>query len=1395
MTRRARITLARRARRKRLLRLKLIDVGCLPDDEPGFKKLLEETDPWELRRKGLTEILSPYKFGRVLLHLAQRRGAMGFDADVGDKGKVKKAIVELQLAMLDRFGSDEEKRTQHELRTRIKLLGQKKKRTEQEDDEFEWAQEQLTQLCRLLLKHATVTFGRFISELRDLLRTEITTKDQRKKKKGPREWRRPVRNKAGKFKFHADRAMIRDEFAKLWEAQKRLGGPLAEKLTDELLLALDDDSRDSDWRHKGLLFGQRMQTWDLGTLGRCALEPTERCAPHADMYASRYLVVETVNNLKIIERGMPQRPLTPEEREKITSYLSGPLGVASKGKQKGQPKRSVTVSDLRELMGWGAARKTSPFRFNIEADEQREINTDWFSREIIHGAVTPEKWGHLSDSTREGINRAILKHDPDDETHHEKLKSLVMRDWAGLSETQADALVAAWKKRPRPDARRLNMSRRAVRNLLTVMDRDEPWPDLKRPGQYRWLTQIEARKQIVVDSDFRDATTGQPLEEHAQSRYATGAKGATARDRHYTKKHLLKKNGESVYDPNGLPLHEPPPAPLISNPVVRKAIHEVRRHVVELMTAMERKPDEIHVELAREAKMGKVDADRQLFMNRLRNRIRNEIIEELDLHHLTSTQKRAAVDRVILAVQQDCICPLCGKRLYGDGCNGITLRTAANGQGCEIAHILPKSRGGHNGFSNVVLAHQKCNRDMDRGTPREFWKDKADVTFDDAIGWIERIYGNIKRIKPSETKTATGVELWKCYRTEQLRPKRGSTSPVPPNFFTNRHDLAKIDQFKKDVIDIQGMTQRQEAATKYASRQVMTYLADSLFDGKGLPERGGHRLIYANDGMWTSRLRREWGLFFDRHELKSKGLTNEQEHERKEKDRGDHRHHAIDAVVIAVCTRQLQIAWEEREKQADREGINTADEQVMENYRRQHPLPLPAPFKTRNGFRAAVEQAVFGDGEIERPVCHRPVKRKLIGALHKATQYGQVADTWVQGGIVYREPVARRTTIRQNIIGEAPTDFLKPAHLRLPRPETNEEAIERMARRLRIGKRGLSPQGATTTARKLVKSKAFTRGVVDPKPEKGGIVRDVGLRRLLWQQLEKRGLNPDSYTKSELKKSIDEHGPLTHESGVPIHRVVLLWSNNDPVVVKRDHYDYLTGEREKLDDPKSLRLYDSQNNHHIEIRIATNKNGNEVWKGEVVRAFEVSKQLRERLGKLDELERPFRHLRTKLTKEQKEGLSWQEIEALCKRRAAEWKQALRDLKSQRNAIMDAHPLVDRSDNDEKGGRFVMSLCEGEMLMMRRKSIKKGEPPGEVGYFVVAKINKRKTGSNVEVVPHWDARAATERKDSEGKKVPDSKREQFAVTPSDLKALAPPGHPHAVKVRVSPLGHVVLLKND
>lgn len=546
--------------------------------------------------------------------------------------------------------------------------------------------------------------------------------------------------------------------------------------------------------------------------------------------------------------------------------------------------------------------------------------------------------------------------------------------------------------------------------------------------------------------------------------------------------------------------------------------------------------------------------------------------------------------------------------------------------------------------------------------------------------------------------------------------------------------------------------------------------------------------------MWTSRLRREWRLKFDTHGARAKGLSNEDENQREQKNRGDHRHHAIDAIVIGLSTRSVQDAWERREKDADAERKadgsprwNTADDEQMETYRRNNPLPLPSPYQTREEFRAAVEAAVFGDEKNPRPICHRPVKRKLIGALHKATQYGPVVDRWVRDGKVHEQLVEGRVTIRQPILGDQPGDFLKPSHLRVPRPEKEDEAIVRLARRLRIGKRGLDEEGALKEAKRVVRSPAYSPALVEPKPEKGGIVRDAGLKRLLREVLTSRGLDPDNYTKGDLKKSIAEKGPLRHRSrpdeynGVPIHAVTLLWSNSEPVAYERLEYDYKTGERRKSGRANTIRLYDGQNNHHIEIRTSKTKQGTESWSGNVVSGDVASKRKRNKL-------RAFRALGVPkpaaFRERDKEGRP-----TMSKAERARWRPIIA-------AIESSHPLVNRADDNALGGRFVMSLCEGETIYCRRWQPKQGKAPGgpigDPAYWIVAKVSE---SEGIVLVAHWDARRARGAKDANGKEIEGSRRDDWTVSPGDLAKCGPAPGEAPRKVRVSPLGFVALLEKD
>ena len=216
------------------------------------------------------------------------------------------------------------------------------------------------------------------------------------------------------------------------------------------------------------------------------------------------------------------------------------------------------------------------------------------------------------------INKALLRLDPDKPEHVAKLHAGTM-SWWGSSSGQADALIKAWKNRPSPD-KRINLSRRALVNLL-------PW---MRQG----LSVTEARQRFAGDR-----TNAATVEQ--RDRYKLNASSLTKADRHFMQKH-----------PDLLP-----PAPELANPVIRKAIHEVRRHILAYLKMFDgQRPDRIVIELTRSATQSERVRNEALARNRKREAERKKIIIDFGLGKMSPTQQRRTVERVLLCRQQNSTC-------------------------------------------------------------------------------------------------------------------------------------------------------------------------------------------------------------------------------------------------------------------------------------------------------------------------------------------------------------------------------------------------------------------------------------------------------------------------------------------------------------------------------------------------------------------------------------------------------------------------------------------------------------------------------------------------------------------------------------------------------------------
>jgi CRISPR-associated endonuclease Csn1 len=166
----------------------------------------------------------------------------------------------------------------------------------------------------------------------------------------------------------------------------------------------------------------------------------------------------------------------------------------------------------------------------------------------------------------------------------------------------------------------------------------------------------------------------------------------------------------------------------------------------------------------------------------------------------------------------------------------------------------------------------------------------------------------------------------------------------------------KLRRFIQREVNLDACIDRQLNDTRYIARVVRNYLSVL-----GIP-------VGVARGQVTATLRRCWGL----NTILSPDGSDE-------KNRSDHRHHAVDAAVIAMTTAKhlKNLAHREdfrREKQA-----------------------FPQPW---DGFRKAVDEAVKAI-----IVSHAPTRR-VRGPLHEETNYGPTQE---EDEFVYRKPLADLT--------------------------------------------------------------------------------------------------------------------------------------------------------------------------------------------------------------------------------------------------------------------------------------------------------------------------------------------------------------------------------------------------
>ncbi|MBX5455063.1 MAG: type II CRISPR RNA-guided endonuclease Cas9 [Acidobacteriia bacterium] len=416
----------------------------------------------------------------------------------------------------------------------------------------------------------------------------------------------------------------------------------------------------------------------------------------------------------------------------------------------------------------------------------------------------------------------------------------------------------------------------------------------------------------------------------------------------------------------------------IRNPTVLRTLGELQKVANTLLRAYG-KPDAIRLEFARDLKQS-AEERREIDSNqRKREKNREKAREKLrELNKAADGREgEENVLRLLLWEEQGGLSPYSGKT--------ISCADALSAEATEIDHIFPLSRSFDDAQANKVLCFVSENREKGNRTPYEWLNPQKD-------DW------------------------------------QHLTNTVWPRMIEAGWPLAKRRRCEKpslEAADDEAFTNRQLVDTAFISRAAREYLG--LLFGGG---QEGLNKVQPVAGRATALLRRVWGIGL--------GRLLDAENGTDTKVRDDLRHHAIDALTVALTTpgtvHALSRYWQIRETTRTRQDF----------------LP-PWP-----GFREQVK------AKVEEIVVSHRVQAKLSGPLHDETRLGMTSEK--QGGyriFVKRKPVdalekgeietIRDGKVRQvieNAVAAAGGDLKKAlkSELRLPRKDGSPGPVIRRVR-------------------------------------------------------------------------------------------------------------------------------------------------------------------------------------------------------------------------------------------------------------------------------------------------------------------------------------------------------------
>ena len=568
------------------------------------------------------------------------------------------------------------------------------------------------------------------------------------------------------------------------------------------------------------------------------------------------------------------------------------------------------------------------------ADDDRFACCPTIAR-LSHKRAFGDAWFELSEGERE--DRWHVLHGADDV---DWLRAYAKTRW-GLPPDKADYLA----RKLRLDEGYGSLSRKAIRNILPFLRdrRDEPIVYSEAValggvragfGDSRWERLPDDERAGLVEAVLTLVRAGevggyqQRLRDWLEAHYGWSEKQL---DGLYH--HSREEGGVGVSDriptkgEEGKRVDEHIES--LRNPVVATALYELRRTVNAVAEAHGRHEDFPFDAIHLE--MGKdLKGSKEARQRIARSqKERREVNRAADEFLEANGVEVNYVNRLKKKLWDECqhTCPYTGRRI---GVTALFGTTPA----FEIEHIIPYSRSLDDSWTNLTLCATEVNRDKGNRTPYEY--------FSELGTW--------------EQAKARALSLFK-------------TSREYPNRYAKFKRFA-VEKLEGDFI------QRQLNDTRYAAREGRKLLQQIVAQRED---------VVVLPGRLTGELRHLWGL------NSLLGDDPNDAPETRAKNRADQRHHALDAIVVAMSSQgvfQRLAEWEKYRRRAGerfeldapwenfRLDAKEALEGILVSYRRNNRVLTTGKTRTEK----------LRDG---RKVTHVNDVHSARGQLHKETVFGR----------------------------------------------------------------------------------------------------------------------------------------------------------------------------------------------------------------------------------------------------------------------------------------------------------------------------------------------------------------------------------------------------------------------